>query len=162
TWLLPNKSHPLYTACLAPQPAGPNQFTFSPAVCPESWVAWSLGKTGLSTPTGTDTTTFVSTAFCCAPDYKFAAYADDVLISPSCQRDLPYQGDPTGTAPESSAAEAPAWHIKWQPTDIPVLSPQPPAIEQGDQITRWVPGSDNPEMVRTDNGSGLTPGVFFF
>ncbi|KAM7188347.1 hypothetical protein V8F33_010687, partial [Rhypophila sp. PSN 637] len=114
TWLLPDKSHPLYTACLAPQPVGPNQFTFSPAVCPENWVAWSLGKTGLATPRGTDSTTYVSTAFCCAPDYDFAAYVDDVLSSPSCQRDLPYHGDPTGTAPEASAAQLPAWHISWQ------------------------------------------------
>ncbi|KAM7189309.1 hypothetical protein V8F20_010217 [Naviculisporaceae sp. PSN 640] len=159
TYILPNETNPLYTACLAP--AGPRQFSFSPAVCPESWVAYNLGETLAETASGTAGLTSISTAFCCAPGYEFLRYATQVKASPSCQRDLTNGGDGTGTAPALSFARLPAWHISWQTTDVPTLSPQPPAIE-GDRITRWVPGSDNPEREIRETSLNISHAELYF
>ncbi|KAK4109021.1 hypothetical protein N656DRAFT_783691 [Canariomyces notabilis] len=165
TFLLPDTSDARYTACLAP--AG-SQFSFSPAVCPDGWPAWWLGSmSALSGTATTATPTHVSTAYCCAPGYSmpYENYPDD--SSPSCEQAFLQSTSSTGDMFPStwalSVAKVPAWHISWQPTDLPTLSPQPPAIE-GDRITRWVPGSD-PEREPRDNawgGRSFNPGLFYF
>jgi hypothetical protein len=112
------------------------------------------------------TPAFVSTAYCCAPGYSmpYEGYPDD--SSPSCELAFLQSTSPTGDMFPStwtlSVAKVPAWHISWQPTDIPTLSPQPPAIE-GDRITKWIPGSD-PERERQDNwgGGNMNTGLFYF
>ncbi|KAK1830906.1 hypothetical protein QBC39DRAFT_352944 [Podospora conica] len=132
---LPDTSDPRYTACLAP--AG-GQFTFSPAVCPEGWPAWWLGTTSHASHA-------VSTAYCCLPGYTMRSQPSTEAPSPtpSCELFV--------ARPDERISRLPAWHISWQPTDIPTMSPKPPAIE-GDRITMWVPGSD-PEREPPQRGS---------
>jgi hypothetical protein len=152
TFHVADTSDPLYTACLAP--AG-GQFTFSPAVCPQGWPAWWLGKTA-----------YASTAYCCVPSYSMPYQPNTKDLSPSCTHVSLRAASSSGTkyfpAETLSVSKLPAWHISWQPTDIPTLSPKPPAIE-GDTITKWVPGSD-PEREHRDNWGGgrVDGGLFFF
>lgn len=162
TFLRPDTSDARYTACLAP--AG-GQFTFSPAVCPQGWPAWWLGMT--STVIGAATTkAYVSTAYCCAPGYTMLDRGGLDNPSPSCEqaflRTTSSSGANLVSTTTLSVARLPAWHISWQPTDIPTLSPQPPAIEGHERIMRWEPGSD-PQRERKDGwGGGLSPSLFYF
>ncbi|KAK5659753.1 hypothetical protein OQA88_964 [Cercophora sp. LCS_1] len=178
TFLLPNTSDPRYTACLAP--AG-DQFAFSPAVCLQGWPAWWLGRGHTSTLSGAATTTtttaanvsttyvsraYVSTAYCCAPGYSmpYQGVRDDP--SPSCEQAFLSSTSSSGAVFLSmttlSVAKLPAWHISWEPTDMPTLSPQPPAIEGDERIVQWVPGSDPQRERRGEWGGGISLGFFFF
>lgn len=160
-FLLPDTSDARYTACLAP--AG-GQFTFSPAVCPQGWPAWWLGQTP-TVISGAATTAHVSTAYCCAPGYSMTNQGSQDDPSPSCEQAFLTTTSSSGSSFVStttlSVASLPAWHISWQPSDIPTLSPQPPAID-GDRIIKWVPGSE-PQRVPQDGwGRGMSRGLFFF
>jgi hypothetical protein len=169
TFLLPNTSDPLYTACVAPA----SQFSFSPAVCPQGWAAWWIGQTsttisGAATaPYSVDSKAYVSTtAYCCAPGYSMLNqdFQDDP--SPSCSQAFVSTTSPSGAPFVSkttlSVAMLPAWHISWQTTDIATLSPQPPMLYGHERITRWVPGSD-PEWERREGvGGGMSSDLFYF
>ncbi|KAK3318789.1 hypothetical protein B0H66DRAFT_249757 [Apodospora peruviana] len=162
TFLLPDASDPRYTACL--DPAG-GQFTFSPAVCPQGWPALWLGMTTSTLSGAATTTAHVSTAYCCAPDYSMPNGPPEDGPSPRCEQAFisttSSSGDMIPSVWTLSVAKVPAWHISWQPTDIPTLSPQPPEIE-GYSITQWVPGSD-PQREHQDNwGGGINRSLFLF
>ncbi|KAB5577640.1 hypothetical protein GE09DRAFT_1086722, partial [Coniochaeta sp. 2T2.1] len=151
TFLLPNTSDPRYTACLAP--AG-NQFSFSPAVCPQGWPASWLSQTTPAALSGAATAT--------APSSDFQ---DDP--SPSCTQAFISTTSSSGAAYADtitlSVARLPAWHISWQTTDMPTLSPRPPALDEGERFTRWVPGS-KPEREKQDNlwGGDFSPALDWF
>ena len=168
---LPDTSDPRYTACFAP--AG-DQFSFSPAVCPQGWAAWWLWKT---VPSGTATATapssvgsavaIVSTAYCCAPGYAMLQLNFQNNPSPSCTKLFTSTTSTSGAYYAEtitlSVALLPAWHISWQSTDMPTLSPRPPALDGGERFTRWLPGS-KPEPEKLDNwgGGDFNPSLFFF
>lgn len=161
TLLLPDTSDPRYVACL--NPAG--QFTFSPAVCPQGWIAWWLGQT--NPPPGAPTisnTVYLSTAYCCAPNYSMPQEDIQNDPSPSCRQAFTTTTSTSGDVLVStwtlSLALLPAWHISWQPTDVPTLSPQPPVLE-GERITQWVPGTDLKPQPRDNWGGGISNGLFF-
>ncbi|KAJ9151457.1 hypothetical protein NKR19_g4975 [Coniochaeta hoffmannii] len=178
TFLLPDTSDPRYIACLAP--AG-NHFSFSPAVCPQGWPAWWLshttpaGVSGAATATATATAAssvdsavaYVSTAYCCAPGYSMLHQGFQDAPSPSCTQEFITTTSSSGAAYAEtitlSVAMLPAWHISWQTTDMPTLSPRPPALDEGERFTRWVPGS-KPEREKQDNawGGDLSPALYYF
>lgn len=173
TRLLPDTSDPRYTACLAP--AG-SQFSFSPAVCPQGWPAWWLGRTApalsgaatatATTPSAVGSVSYVSTAYCCAPGFSMLQPDTGDDPSPSCEQAFISTSSSSGQVLVStstlSKAMVPAWHISWQTTDMPTLSPRPPALDDGETITRWVPGSD-PEREPRDNwGGGISHSLFYF
>lgn len=141
TYQVADKSDPRYTACIAP--AG-DQFTFSPAVCPQGWPAWYLGTASSG----------VTTAYCCAPGYSMGDRPATTNPSPSCSHEFPFNPDSwSSTEDVPRQATLPAWHITWQSTDLPTMSPKPPAIE-GERIIKWVPGSDpERELPRPSSGS---------
>lgn len=173
TRLLPDTSDPRYTACLAP--AG-SQFSFSPAVCPQGWPAWWLGRTtpalsGAATTTATASSavgsvSYVSTAYCCAPGYSMLRPDTGDDPSPSCEQAFISTTSSSGqnfvSTTTLSKAMVPAWHISWQTTDMPTLSPRPPALDDGETITRWVPGSDPEREPRDSWGGGISRSLFFF
>ncbi len=94
TLLLPDPSDPRFTACQPPGWANvvpESRFSFSPAVCPQSWTAWWLGRTptpgAISTTSGNDSIVpQVSTAYCCAPGYSISSLGFRPAQSPSCER----------------------------------------------------------------------------
>lgn len=144
TFLFPETSDPSYTSCLAP--AGP-QFSFSPAVCPQGWPAWWLGTIIAPASLGTvlGNKFYISTAYCCAPGYtkEHPNIARTHIASPSCSKSFSNRTD-------SGIAVLPAWHISWYTTDVPTMTPQPPALEGGEQITRWLPGSEPEREKKVD------------
>lgn len=145
TYLVANKSDPWYTACIAP--AG-GQFTFSPAVCPEDWPAWYLGTASSG----------VSTAYCCAPGYSMWERPATTDQSPSCFHEFLFRTESSSTIKDAPRqATLPAWHITWQSTDLPTMSPKPPAIE-GEKIMKWVPGSDPERELPQPSSSGSSEG----
>lgn len=166
TFLLPDTSNPRYAACLAPA----SHFTFSPAVCPQGWVAWWLGRTS-ALPTATSppgsTPLLISTAYCCAPGYSMLNQGIDDDPSPSCKQafvsisSLSNSQIPASTT-TLSVAMLPAWHISWQTTDLPTLSPRPPTLDSDERFTQWVPGTDLKEQPRDNWAVGLSSGAFYF
>lgn len=159
TFILPDTSNSRYAACFSPTGS---QFTFSPAVCPQSWTAWQLGKTFV--PTGSPNTAVgVSTAYCCAPGYSIMQPS---IRNPSCWRQFvsttSTNGIPSISTATLSIAGVPAWHISWQTTDVATLSPQPPTLEAGEIIPSWVPGSALDRPIRDNWGVGMSPSLFWF
>ncbi|KAB5535118.1 hypothetical protein GE09DRAFT_350626 [Coniochaeta sp. 2T2.1] len=156
-YLLPDTSDPRYTDCLAP--AG-DQFSFSPAVCPQGWPAWLIGKTSAALSRAA-----TATAYCCAPSYSmlFQDTGDDP--SPSSEHVFATTTSSSGAAYADtitlSVARLPAWHISWQTTDMSTLSPRPPALDEGERFTRWVPGS-KPEREKQDYLFGGNSALFWF
>ncbi|KAK1757148.1 hypothetical protein QBC47DRAFT_444038 [Echria macrotheca] len=161
TYLLPDTTDARYTACLAP--AGGDKFSFSPAVCPQSWTAWWLGWSSVDGDRR-GTAAIISTAYCCSPSFSLPEETPDVL-SPSCVQIITATTGPNsngGGPVETTAlskALVPAWHISWKDTDVSTLSPQPPAITSG-RFKTWVPGS-SPEPQPTQ-GSALGSPLFYF
>jgi len=165
TFLLPDKSSPRYTACLDPVPA--SQFSFSPAVCPQGWVAWWIGQTPAATVTASSrtSTAFITTAYCCAPGFSMENQGTGDDPSASCDQAFisttSHSGERFVSTITLSEARLPAWHISWQATDMPSLSPQPPALD-GERIVQWTPGSE-PQTERRDNwGGGISSSLFLF
>ncbi|KAK4100218.1 hypothetical protein N658DRAFT_497447 [Parathielavia hyrcaniae] len=136
-----------FSACQPPgwdsggESSGLNGFRFSPAVCPSGWTAYNLGGTMLSD---------VTTAYCCSSGFTHSLYWNQIDgISPTaCFANISDTTAPTATA---SSALSPhgfrvhnAWHISWEASDIPSLSPTPPPFATcitSPVIRSWVPGA---------------------
>ncbi|KAM7188369.1 hypothetical protein V8F33_010709 [Rhypophila sp. PSN 637] len=150
TLLLPDESSPYYTDCLDPVNG---QFSFSPGVCLEGWVAWWMGRTSAET----GPSEYTSTAYCFAPGYSMAEQSILPNPSPTCSQDFvsttTRTNDIVPVRETLSIARLPAWHISWQTTDLPTLSPQPPSLDSGERASMWVPGSD-PQYKPVDNWGG--------
>ncbi|KAK4208630.1 hypothetical protein QBC37DRAFT_249825, partial [Rhypophila decipiens] len=156
TFLLPDESDPYYTNCVDPAPG--SYFSFSPAVCPEGWAGWWMGVTKAATASA-----YISTAYCCAPGCSIHYLGVGDYPSVYCEQQFVTTTSRSGERTEIlGVARMPAWHISWQTTDVPTLSPQPPDLGGGARVSRWVPGSD-PEFVPRDNwGVGLSGSLFYF
>ncbi|KAK3321870.1 hypothetical protein B0H66DRAFT_589696 [Apodospora peruviana] len=84
---------------------------------------------------------------------------EQVFISTSSNSDRSFDVSTTTL----SVVMLPAWHISWQTIDIPTLSPQPPATDNGDRITQWVPGMDFKGQPRDNWGGGnFNSSLFLF
>ncbi|KLU87057.1 hypothetical protein MAPG_06062 [Magnaporthiopsis poae ATCC 64411] len=159
---------PRFGKCQPPGWGG--AFTFSPAVCPSDWTAYSLGTTYTPATAGSSPSTSnrdVSTAYCCARGFTLGYPA------PYMTSALEAQGV-TGKACVQSIQATPdglrfhrAWQIRWEATDTMSLSPTPPALTCPDRmLSSWVPGSSVTErdcdpVQRTDGYNFNSPVMYF-
>ncbi|KAK0704878.1 hypothetical protein B0H67DRAFT_362956 [Lasiosphaeris hirsuta] len=140
-----DQDDPKFTSC---QPSGwadvvyESRFSFSPAVCPGGWTAYYLRQVG------------AATAYCCESGYVYASGLASVPgIEPSngCFSEIGVTPATTTSSTSTSTARSGsqsrailtvtettattatprrfkahnAYHISWQATDAPTLSPQP-------------------------------------
>ncbi|KAG2414547.1 hypothetical protein HFD88_003738 [Aspergillus terreus] len=125
-----------------------SRYSYSPAVCPRDWLAWSIATTELQAET-------VTTAWCCHTGYTlepYPAYTLPYMTQPCIRTILPDSSPSStitatrshGTGPTTPftsgiALHAP-WHITWREGDRALLSPQPPILRASETIRYWVPG----------------------
>ncbi|KAL4758192.1 uncharacterized protein BDW70DRAFT_162773 [Aspergillus foveolatus] len=149
--LLSDPADPRFTECQpsnwASAPSS-SRFSYSPAVCPSDWLAWSIATTELQAET-------VTTAWCCHTGYTLEPYPAYILpyMTQPCIRTILPDSTPSltitatlshGTGPTTPftsgiALHAP-WHITWKESDRALLSPQPPILSASETIRYWVPG----------------------
>ncbi|KAK4096689.1 hypothetical protein N658DRAFT_501295 [Parathielavia hyrcaniae] len=143
-------AHPRFSACQPPgwDSGGDNNsiLHFSPAVCPSGWTAHALG--GYESQA-------VSTAHCCSSGFALIDYypfqsVDGISPQSPCVANMTNTSPPSATAfPARSTAAYHlrvhnAWHISWEASDMPSLSPTPPPLplcETSSVIWSWVPGA---------------------
>ncbi|KAK4041115.1 hypothetical protein C8A01DRAFT_15092 [Parachaetomium inaequale] len=147
TVLASGPADPRFVAC---QPsgwdAGASSFQFSPAVCPSGWGAYRLGVTTSYLDANAARSTSFTTAYCCSSGFRFGFVNNFPVqgIPPeACFQNL---GTEPGADPPSTGLRAHnAWHISWASSDIPSLSPAPPALpcpSDGNMvISSWAPGA---------------------
>ncbi|KAL8365460.1 hypothetical protein RB595_004325 [Gaeumannomyces hyphopodioides] len=145
-----NTADPRFAAC---QPSGwdavdsASRFTFSPAVCPSDWTAYSISKVDgttwqLRSSSTATTINSYTVAYCCArgftlsnpTQYVRGAFATQRVGTSTCVQDI--QATPGGIRIHQ------AWQIRWAESDIKSLSPAPPTLTCHDKrLATWVPGS---------------------
>ncbi|KFY14703.1 hypothetical protein V492_02461 [Pseudogymnoascus sp. VKM F-4246] len=164
-------SNPSFTQC---QPRGwdevvpESRFHFSPAVCPNQWTAYYLKDVYVDLQPSL--TRRATTAYCCASGYNL----DDpglTLQSLSsqelaCVSAIGVKAISSTTTASVTETLHPfpngiqihkAYHISWDETDKPTLSPTPPDFSYGCSATldMWVPGeSVDPLPCNNQTGDG--------
>ncbi|KAH8890375.1 hypothetical protein GQ53DRAFT_842151 [Thozetella sp. PMI_491] len=155
---LSDREDPRFAPC---QPSGwadvvpESRFSFSPAVCPSGWTAYSIATQPLFANNRFIATG--STAYCCAGGFNLysptTTFAIPSLTHP-CTRTIgngqaAADQTVTGRVDHGSGVEAAlikgllvheAWHITWQESDLATLSPTPPSLT-GQTIPTWIPGA---------------------
>ncbi|KAL3462097.1 hypothetical protein BJX64DRAFT_288638 [Aspergillus heterothallicus] len=133
-----------------------SEFRASPAVCPSAWTAYDLGGTVSVERSPITRSKTASTAFCCSSGFTLsylsgipvADTAANACFQPINTTPLPSEVAPA-TSPSSPANPFPnglrvhkAWHITWEASDAPTLSPSPPDLGSCTTIAlaTWVPG----------------------
>ncbi|KAK4158278.1 hypothetical protein C8A00DRAFT_28784 [Chaetomidium leptoderma] len=139
---------PRFAAC---QPsgwdAGTSSFEFSPAVCPSGWAAYYLGVTTSYLDAAATRSTSFTTAYCCSSRFRFGfvnSFPVQGIPPEACYQNL--GTEPGADEPPSTGLRAHnAWHISWASSDIPSLSPTPPALpcpsDPSVMISSWTPGA---------------------
>ncbi|KAK3376335.1 hypothetical protein B0T24DRAFT_618474 [Lasiosphaeria ovina] len=138
--LASDAADPRFASC---QPPGwgavvsASRFSFSPAVCPTGWTAYSVKALAAQS----------TTAYCCDRDYHLEWPVSDLSIngiaSPACFVNLG-----TTLLPSSSSSVLfpngiqvhNAWQIAWAASETSTLSPTPPQLACGRTLATWVPG----------------------
>lgn len=111
-----------------------SRFTFSPAVCPSQWLAWSIQ---VSSSMGKK----VTTAFCCQTKYTLAGRhttlgneiwqcaqelreSDNITVQATLS-----QGKGYAQPISSGVLMHPAWNIIWDSSDQATMTPRPPNMK---------------------------------
>ncbi|KAH7017947.1 uncharacterized protein B0I36DRAFT_335079 [Microdochium trichocladiopsis] len=131
---------------------------YSPAVCPSGWTAWWLGPR-IAISSSAPGNSFGG--FCCAggfaPDYTHSYHTDDSVFNAfACASGGQGTARVTATRPEANETTLAtytftgfdqvyihqAWDIRWQESDISMLTPPPPPLGlcTTTALRSWAPG----------------------
>ncbi|KAK4031702.1 hypothetical protein C8A01DRAFT_51311 [Parachaetomium inaequale] len=128
--------------------AGESSFQFSPAVCPSGWGAYRLGVTTSYLGVAATRSTSFTTAYCCSSAFYFDyvnSFTAQGIDSEACLQNLGTESGADMAPPSTGLRAHNAWHISWASSDIPSLSPTPPALpcpsDRHVVIYSWTPGA---------------------
>lgn len=145
-FLVSDPANPDYTSCQPHQYRSESSHSYSPGVCPDSWIYINMAThdiitTKVSGSSIVPLTRIISTAHCCLPRYTVVIETTGPLASlgPFCLEDYKMHNEatPYSTLIKSDgAAEVfstrreihPAMWIAWESADVSTLSPSPPDL----------------------------------